>query len=441
MSVIVDNENAVIVTEVALESEPKPELKPKKSCGEVFELFCTPESNKKLFHVAKFSTRAEIKLWSTWFRHDPGHISYYDEYQRTQEEYSDAFSAWVLRREQTENNGETFSEPRPKRIWPTLPAYKLENLPEGESATKIARTLCPGLTSYVYDAVSNHVRKYYGKNMERKAYLLGEKRLPSANNLRIRFRERAVVIRRNPTNPKYYQIGLNLIFKDTFWVDIKTSGKGEFTHHWLSHLADTGENPSGGTIAQKKTGNRWKWRISLARSRFDGEVEQQKNAIEDRSLICWVPRKSEEPQFLVFQPGPVEERPRRDFIEWRSLEYTKKRYEELRKSVGNNYRQSPLSGHGHGRNRAIKGRLAFTKKWENRVNNWIENRSLFLVNEAVRQRCSGIIMEDMCAVPFEFRIFGDFPHFRFMERVAAKAADRNLKFKKSVDIEKLLKCE
>ena len=198
-----------------------------KTVGEVFDLLLPADDGAEiktgLYEAARTATSAENELWMLWRKHDP--VTALDK---------------MAMRQVKQQTGK----------WPKLPDYRLEQVPEGPTPCKIAGALCPDLYSYVYDAVANSVARLYRKG--RFAYLTFQKRLPIGRDLRIRFRERAVAIRRDPANDKFFQAGLSLRRGQTWWCGLKAVGKSRHTYDWLAELAEKGENPSGGTISLRR---------------------------------------------------------------------------------------------------------------------------------------------------------------------------------------------
>lgn len=387
-----------------------------KNVGEVFDLLIdrNKEARDLLLEVAKKATYAENAIWMIWRHNDP--VSAVD---------------LVHMREEKERTGK----------WPKLPAYKLEKTPEGESPTKIAAALCPGLSSYVYDAVSNAVTKLYLKN--RLSYLGFWERLPVSKDLRIRFRERAVQIRRNPENPQWFQIGLGLVSENrkigVTWCDLRTGGKSEFTKRWLEAVADGEQDyvTSGGVISARRKKGKMRWQITQARPRMVDE-RQKVEPVEGRSLVCYAPL--DQGEFMTCEVAPVRGRPWRMHVESNDLLTVKIAYDKLRRRMGGNYHQSPYSSaHGHGRRRAIRGKMAFSGKYERRVNDWIENRSAAIVGFAVETRCGEIRFEKLTdREPHTLRL-GAFPYFKLIERTKQKAADAGISFKVFTDFETVRK--
>jgi len=171
-----------------------------KSVGETFVLIAKGEASSKIGALARVCTFAENAMWFTWRLHDPMRFTSIAELVRIKNETGK---------------------------WPKPVEYDLKSTPEGESATKIARDLCPGTPSWFYDAIANQVGKLYRK--KRRRLLTFQERIPIGHDERIRFRERAVLIRRKPDYPHYFQAGIRITSEETLWVDMKTAGKSEYT--------------------------------------------------------------------------------------------------------------------------------------------------------------------------------------------------------------------
>lgn len=385
-----------------------------KSVGEVFDLLWTAgdagrEERSAIVDVARMTTYAENAIWMAWRINDPI-----------------TATNMVERRQVKASTGK----------WPKMELYKLEATPDGNTPTKIAGALCPGLYSYVYDAIANHVRKLYCK--KRLAYLRFAERLPIGDHLRIRFRERCVQIQRAPDHPGRYRLALRLL-RDSppLELGIKTVGKSPHTMSWLANMADTGGNPSGGTISAKRRRGKLCWQISLARARQPGERQAVSDPVKGRTLEVFAPLDQEVFLWCEVIPAPTPQ-PWRCAVESSDLVRVKRRHEGLRRSMGRNYRQSRGSAaHGHGRRRAIKGKLTFAERYEQRANSWIEQRSAFVVDYAAKCRCERIRLEDLTTRNPETLVLGSFPYFKLLQRIEQKAKERGIKCTRTDDLESI----
>lgn len=361
--------------------------------------------------VARVATFAENAIWMLWRKHDP--ITGLD---------------MVRMRQVKQETGK----------WPKLEPYKLEKTPEGETPTTIAKALCPGLPSCIYDAIANQVAKLYMKN--RFAYLNFSERLPMGRDLRIRFREKATQIRRDPENPQFFQIGLKLTSPEpgkttTVWFGLKLRGCSEWTYRWLDDLASTGNPVSGGTISARKKRGRTVWQIALARPRMEGE-RKKVHPVPGRELICWAPPDADE--CLWCEVSPRKGKPWRLRVESNDMVLVKKAYERTRRHMGRNYHQSPYnSAHGHGRRRAIQGKERFSGRYNRRVKDWIENRSAAIVRFAVDARCETIRFEELTKRDPKTLRLGSFPYYQLISRIQQKAKDAGIAFKLFEDISSL----
>jgi hypothetical protein len=362
------------------------------------------DTRTALIEVARLATFAENAIWMLWRLHDP--ITATD---------------MVERRRVKDETGK----------WPKMEKYVLRDCPEGGTPTTIAKSLCPGLYSYVYDAIANQVSKLYRK--KRFAYLTFQERLPCSRNLRIRFRERAIVV---GTNDKGYELGFYAKQGEVLRIPVKTAGKSKYTQRWLGELAESGDHPSGGTITLKRRRGKWEWQIALARPRYEDERPRVTEPIEDRSLVCWAP--VDQAMFLRCQVAPQNGRPWRIHVVSSDLSQVKRRWDKKRRAMGWNYRQSEDSAaHGHGRERAIRDKLGYSERYENRVTNWIEERTAAIVRFARQCRCSRIQCEDLAARDPSTLRLGSFPYYRLVLRIGEKAKDAGLKFSKFSGFEKV----
>jgi hypothetical protein len=380
------------------------ETKAPKNVGEVFEIRTDAATRQAILAVARVATFAENAIWDIYRRNDPLTPTRVVEMQ--------------LEKDRTGK-------------YPKLPPFDLKDTPDGATPTKILGALCPGLSAYVYDAIAHRVGTLYRKNAERFAYAFYRKRLPVSNDLRIRFRERAVRIVRHPENKNWFRAELTLYAKggQKLMVDLLARGKSDATLRWLAELADTGAHPSGGTISARRKHGHLEWQISFSRCRQPGE-RARVHPIDGRKLVVYAPL--EQDVFLRCRVEPVKGRPWVWEVESNDLSQLQRRYQALRVAMGRNYHQSPDSGaHGHGRRRAICGKERLTLRYENRVKDWIENRSAALVAEAIRRRCGRIEMEDLSARNPELLRLGRFPYYRLLSRIEQKAKDAGIEFEKT----------
>ena len=103
-----------------------------------------------------------------------------------------------------------------------------------------------------------------------------------------------------------------------------------------------------------------------------------------------------------------------------------------------NWAQSPTScAHGHGRKRALRKRDEFSARYERRVNDWVEQRSTWLVGEAVRFDCEGLQIENLSARDPSGLLVGSFPYHHFVKRIKEKAESAGIDAKVFDGISKL----
>lgn len=411
-----------------------------KSVGEWFELLPSAEDRSRLLEIAKISLFAENAIWMEWRLADPlspiearQFKADYAAYMRAKS----AHDAWVKKKKDTKDKTEKKQlgpEPEvPEK--PTTPNLDLKTARNGLSWTKFAGSLCPGLKSYVYDAIVNRVGTLYRKASKRLAFLTFDERLPTSKQLRIQFREKACRIVHHPENPEWFRVQFTLDGGQPLLMDFKCRGKSPFTIDWLNELADSGANPSGGCISSRKKRGKLVWQFSVSRTPREGENEQVK-PIEGRRLVCWAPLDQHE--FMICEVEPLNGRPWRFNIESADMIFLKRKAEQLRSTMGRNYHQSRDSAsHGHGRARAIRGKRPFAGRYERRCKNWIENRSAAVVRFAVQARCQGLWWEDLSKREPRKLALGDFPYYQLGLRVKQKAEASGLTFKLLKNLENL----
>lgn len=381
--------------------------------GETFDIFCRPlsESWKRLERYARASSFIENVMWAMWRKHDPI--------------LAGDLSAWLKVKDLTGK-------------WPPLERWFLGETPDGETPSKLARRLAGGqVASYVYDAIAHSVAQRYPKF--RWEILVGRRRVPVIQEPFIRFREKAIRILRHPDNQDWFRVELRFeIAKKAppLILDIKTFDRSAACIEWLKALADSGDNATAGTVSIRKRRGKRYWQLFL--SRADGattdedstvpESEERPEPVAGRALVVYAPLDQE--VFLRATMTPVIKRPRAETVEAMGLIACKQRYEYSRRSAGRNYRQSPHSAaHGHGRKRAIP-LWRLSERWERRAKEWIENRTTWLANLAVEWRCDELQCEDLSARDSSRLLMGSFPYYKFMTRLAEKAKNRGLKFRK-----------
>lgn len=368
-----------------------------KDVGETFLLRCDKESSDWLREIARVATFCENAIWMHWRTHDP------------------IQSAEVIGWEKVKaDTGK----------WPKMQPYAIE------SGTVFARTVAPGLSSSVYDAVANHVRKLYPK--KRWQFLRFDERLPVAKDLRIRFREKAVRIYRHPDNPdRWFQVGFRFEAGKERRFGLCPRGSSEYTWQWLAEMADSKEFPSGGAISLVRRKGKWKWQLALARSRRDGERESVE-PIEGRYLSVYAPVEQDDFLYCDVTWPDKNGRPWRMRVEGHDMLLLKRRNENRRVTMGRNYHQSPkASGKGHGRKRAIRSKFLLSDHLRRHIDSWIENRSAAIVQFAVETKCGEVAMEDLSKRASNTLCIGPFPYFIFMGRVEQKCKDRKITFRKT----------
>lgn len=370
---------------------------PPKNVGETFLLIPRSIDDVKwLYEIARRYTYVENAMWLEWRLRDP------------------VQSADVAQRMQVyQETGK----------WPKLPPYLLE------SSTALARTLAPGLRSIVYGSAANHVRKLYSK--KRAKYLSFLERIPMSKNLRIRFRELAVRIYRSERNERWFEVGFSFDMGEERRFGLKLRGATEHTWNWLAEMADTEAHPSGGALTVVKHKKKNTWQLALSRSRRSGEREQV-DAIPGRRLAVYAPLEG-----IPFLKCTVEWDGKKSGLPWQmqiesnDLIRTRRINEEKRRLYGKVFHQSPNAArHGHGRARALRPQIDLSSRYENRVKNWIENRTSAIIQFALQARCEAVYMENLVERSPRTMCLGDFPYYQFMLRLECKCKDVNIAFKK-----------
>lgn len=378
-----------------------------KSCGEWFELIVDREQHAALLEAARMSTAIEVALWQEWARNDP--------------EFGVRF---VERISEKESTGK----------WPKLTPYNLKQCASGVSPDIAARRAFPALHGDIASQVANHVRRLYPQKDVRLQILSGRKSIPTTNNLFIRFRNRIARIAREPKEGvEWFRFALPLKRGgEPLSFGMKLKGASEFTIRHLGDLADNGKHPSCGTISLVRRGRKWVWRMSISRERFDGEREALKKPRRGRKMIVYAPTEQE--RFIVCRI--VDEcrtrgAPWEFAIEEGDLLAVKRRNDARRREMGHAFRQSPTgSRRGRGVYHRLDPSMRMTRSYDNRANSWIEQRSAYIAQSAVKYRCESVAVEDFTKRdPASLRM-GSFPYHRFVLRILQKCEERGVKARK-----------
>lgn len=429
-----------------------------KNVGRWFKMLPDKETSSLLADIAKETTFAEDTLWELWRKYDP--VSPFEAaamrqqheddmvvYRAKLDEWKREHDAWESA--QAEEAGEPKKPPPPH--WPKLPPYFLKDVPEGESGWEIAKALCPSVNGNIFGAVANHVRKLYCKTKSyRRPILYGEKRLPKASEPRIRFRDRAIRIRRHDWTDKHGQThpGYAIIFRwnngESVTIPIIARKESDAGIRWLEYWCDQNAGPCGGVIYRKQTHSRKEWRIALARPREESEIVKVKSPIGGRELCVYAPLPtSNREDFLLLDVIPQPNRmPWRMGIESNDLILTKLRMEERKRRQGRAFAQSretSSASRDHGRVRRERSRQNSRRKYGQRCNSWIENRSRAIVDFALRSKCSGIAMENLTERDSQTLRLGEFPYFRLMDRTQQKAVEAGLEWRTFRDLSTISK--
>lgn len=401
-------------------------LKKQPVCGEFFDLIPSPDQYKMLREIGDTTTPAFNAAWMQFRLADPTDIG---AYAREVRECNATLRAW---HEAVKRDGKKLAGPKPK--W-TAQMAKMDLSAATKAAYEIGKTLCAasgdrkGLHSHIYGCAARQVGQLYWRS--RQQFLLADRSIPVSKRRKIAIRQTLISVRVSPENPKWFDLGIVFHAKaDPVWFPMKTTGKSEHTLRWLAEVAAGTAKTSDAMLSEKMIGHKTRWRLAVARRRYAGEaMVAEKEPVSGRQLVCYVPQSSDRAEFLALQPEPISGRPWREYVVWRDLENWKYRDERLRRSMGNCYAQSPRgAGRGHGRKRAIKNKLSYRERYERRVNNWIENRSLHIVKVALRNRCEGILMQNLSAYAGP-KVLGDrFPYHRFALRVEQKAKESGLTY-------------
>lgn len=369
--------------------------------GDWFVMLLSPEDRQRLFEAAKLTTFAENALFMEWVRRDP-----WD------------FVAAKKARDEYLASG--------KKVKSRVPGYEKGTW----SCTKMARDLCPGLASWIYDAVANHTRQlYFSAKTGRIHFLTFTKRLPVCDDLRIRFRERTcrIVAEPQPDGRVFYAALIRLT-KDQppIKAGLLLKSKSEFTRRYIAGLAESGEHPSGGSIIQKKHKGKWEWQLNISRDRYESERERLAEPVEGRRLLVWAP--ADQACWLRCEVEREGSAPWITEIVADDIISAKIADQKRRQRLGKHYSQSRErhANHGHGRNRAIQCKERFGRRYQNKVTAFIETRSAAIVCVAIRSRCGFIDLEDISKRDSTTLRTGSFPYYKFLSRVQQKAKEAGI---------------
>jgi len=402
------------------------ETKEAKTVGEVFDLLIGDQERDRLAAIAALAVPLKNAVWLEWRMADPVSVHEALQFKAAYREYGKAKKAhadWA-------KNEKKGPEPQiPDK--PTMRPLELKTARCGVSWSKWAGSQAPELMSYVTDAIANRVSALYRQN--RLAYLTFDDRVPFSDQPQILFREKACRIVRDERRDDWYRVVMTLDRKGPMSMAIRPKGASPHTRAWLAEMADSGAFPSGGMISARRRRGKRLWQISLSRVPREGE-NQTTDPVAGRTLIVWAPPDQQE--FLRCEVSPINARPWRITIEGHDLLRLKRRADDDRRRMGRNYHQSPASAsHGHGRERAIRGKLQFAGRYARRVKDWIENRSMEVARFAVETRCESVMFENLSARDPSRLLLGDFEYYTLVNRMVQKCRAAGLKTSMFTDLE------
>lgn len=381
--------------------------KPKCNIGLVFPLLIDgpggADIRARLMAIGKEASEAINIVWSEMRARDPA-------------------SPGLARERQAANGGKL-----------KIPKYDFKTmLPRGyESWYFLASGLCPHLNSNVSAAISNRVCGEYIKR--RISLLTGQASLPRiTKSLVIPFKGRAAKILRNPDNPNWFQVRLSIeagkqADRPPMLIDFKSGGQKAETLDWLGRIADHGIKHSDVLLTLRKRGKRRRWVMNLARELMPGERDEPSRApLAGRWLCLWPPVGKKDMFLQVKVLNPDGKAWPRDPVEAHTILHSLIIYKKRLRIVGANYRQSPTSGaHGHGRRRATVSLDELRQRYRRRIGSWIEQRTTFLVEQAIAERCEGICIVDLtCVNPKTLLLGKEMDYAAFLRRLDNKCTDR-----------------
>ena len=310
--------------------------------------------------------------------------------------------------------------------------------------TAACKFLSDGMGSNIYSAISNWVFHTYTKH--RWKILLCWERLPFISSLHFRVRNNCLKLRLHPENENWFQIGFTPYPGDDFlWLNIRTprptkdpASRGDYTFQWLRDCVNGTGKMSQAVFFQRTHRGRKEWRVSLMRPQYEGEHEQV-DPIADRWLVMDWPESQADPDgrpallsgTVSFENG----RPWTFYVRCDDLQPIKRRYEQNRRSMGEHYHWSEGGSHGHGRNRAIRGRDRLAEGWNYAQDNACKQMAAGIVREAVKMRCSGVKWKKLNGRDPQTLLLGSFPYYELQKTVEQKSQRHGLKFSEWGDYE------
>lgn len=369
--------------------------------------------------IAKRATFTENAMWRLWLAADPVGPQTVrqrlDEWKaKRKQAVADQEHAQAIENAMAAETGEAPKEILVGKVtMPPLPPVKLGH------ACRIAKTLCGGVGSGIYDGIANNVAKNYLK--KRWNILRFEERLPHVTKPHIRFRDKAVTLRRQPDNERWFEVGLKVKKGQTLWLPIDIKGKKPETYVWLNTLADSGEAISGGCISARRRKGKLYWQISLSREGGNGERFGVYEPKFKRRLYVWAPMNQAE-DFLRCQVEPLNGRPWREHVDARPIRNRKIGLTQRRRRISQHHRQDSASAaKGHGRRRLLQGQEELGRRNNNINDSCCEEISTAIVSFAVRTQCEAICIEKLTDRRPNKLQLGRFPYFRIAQRVKEKA--------------------
>jgi len=168
---------------------------------------------------------------------------------------------------------------------------------------------------------------------------------------------------------------------------------------------------------------------------FNAQVPVKNHkAVEGRTFDIWV---DDDPNiFLCAAPSDNPNWKWR--LPWEDVRRKMVQFEKRRLSMSNSFRCDgrQTARHGRGRKRAMKAYDNLRTKRENFQKTWNHQRTHAIVQEAIKRKCEGIRITDLCEVG-PIKMLGDWTYYQFLTFLEHKCQEHGLSFVKTKSVDEM----
>ena len=263
-----------------------------------------------------------------------------------------------------------------------------------------------------------------------------KRNVPNPNSLSFRVRDKGW--RLSHLYDDRFVIELRLIKDEPLQIPFRTRTMSDEAHECLLRIAAGNARQAAVILSSPfvrdfrpgiQCNKKKVWSLCIPVSVAD--VKPIASPVAGRQLLIIAPESQDDGVFLECRiPGAGYRQS--DYVESVSghdLAVLRQREQAARRIFGRHWTQTPLSAsHGRGRKRARQGLDRRRARYANARDNWIGNTSKYLVDLAVKKRCSAIRMEDLTQRDPELLRPGAFAYYAFQEAIRQKATAAGLSF-------------